>query len=166
MEHLTQDDTCKILGGKHARNPDSDLNHNFSGVRVMRRFTFIAFSMRKVLTHLVFPWRRVCHTITWVAGSSGKAIYWWKFSTIISPQIINGEWNCNLCLQRIIPTPSILQRDAAFNLLGICFFLFFFSHRSTYLEQFTCWRTNMSSGSENRRFPIISRVLNTTYILL
>lgn len=64
----------------------------------MRRFTFIAFSMRKVLTHPVFPWRGVCHTITWKAGPSRKAIYRLQFSTSISPQIIKGEWICNLCL--------------------------------------------------------------------
>lgn len=64
----------------------------------MRRFTFIAFSMRKVLTHPVFLWRGVCHTITWKAGSSRKAIYRLQFSTRISPQIIKGEWICNLCL--------------------------------------------------------------------
>ena len=41
----------------------------------MRRFTFIASSMRKVLTHLVFLWRRICSTITGqrrIAGSSGE----------------------------------------------------------------------------------------------
>lgn len=64
----------------------------------MRRFTFIAFAMRKVLTHLVFLWCGVCHTITWKAGSSRKAIYRLQFSTSISLQIIKGEWICNLCL--------------------------------------------------------------------
>lgn len=135
----------QILGGKHARQSGPHLNHNFSGGRVMRRFTLIAFSMRKVLTHLVFLWRRVCHTITRIAGSWRKAIYWLKCTNIISSQIINAEWSCNLYLQRIIPTPSIPERAAAFDLLG-------FSNRSTYLGQFTCRRTNMSSGSETRRF--------------
>lgn len=151
----------QILGGKHARNSRSDLNHNFSGGRVMRRFTFIAFPMRKVLTHSVFLWRRVCHTITRIAGSSGNAIYWLKFSTIISSQIITEEWNCNLDLQRIMPTPSILQGDAAFDLLGICFSLIeVLTLNNSPVGGQTCLLGVRSEG-----FSIISGVLNKKYIL-
>lgn len=92
----------------------------------MRQFTFIASSMRKVLTHLVFLWRSVCCTITGqqqIAGSSGggEAIYWLKIRTILSSQIIKVEWSCNWYLRKIISTPNSWQKTPIFDLLGVWF---------------------------------------------
>lgn len=95
-----------------------NLNENFWVGRIMRQFTFIASSMRKVLTHLVFLWCCICSTITGqqpIAGSSGKkrerkAIYWLKMWTILSSQIIKVEWSCNCCLRKIISTRAAHKR--------------------------------------------------------
>lgn len=133
-QHLNRCSVWLRISASFRRQTRLEPRHIFSGGRVMRRFTFIAFSMRKVLTHPVFLWRHGCHTRPRIAGSSGKAIYWLKFSTIISSQIINGEWKRHLYLQRVIPATSILQRDATFALFGI----WFFSNRSAHLKHFTC----------------------------
>lgn len=91
-------------------DPGYNLNENFWVGRIMRQFTFIASSMRKVLTHPVFLWRCVCSTITGqrqIADSSGKkqeSNLPTKMWTILSSQIIKVEWSCNCCLRKIIYT--------------------------------------------------------------
>lgn len=101
----------------------------------MRRFTFIASSMRKVLTHLVLPRRRVFAAITgWrrAEGSSGerevgrggewKAIYALKIRTTL---LLSNhcEWSSssNWCLRKIISAASSAKKGLMFDGAGVRF---------------------------------------------
>lgn len=102
------DDKSKFWLANNWWDPGYNLNENFWEARIMRQFTFIASSMRKVLTHLVFLWLCICSTITGrqqIGCSSGrekKSNLLAKMLTILSSQIIKAEWTCNCCLRKII----------------------------------------------------------------
>ena len=111
-------------------DPGCDLNENLWVVRIMRRFTFIASSMRKVSTHPVFLRRRTRSIITGhqqTAGSSGGKWGKKKESNLRRERVKpffpftsrRGESSCNCCLRKIISTRSSSQRSPIFAPLGV-----------------------------------------------